>query len=1273
MLKINSQSASRVNGKTNRVVVIDSAIADYQSLSVGILEDYNLVLLDSERDGVAQISKALRDYEKIDSLHIVSHGSPGCLYLGNSQLSLDTLSSYQKELASWFALEGKHVPSLVIYGCNVAAGDAGEEFLTELRVITQANIAASTTKTGNSALEGNWNLEARLGKVDAALPFKTEAIAAYSGVFVGYEYFNIGTQVDSVASSSESVSDWTVIDSDNSILITDSYNSKNDGLRNNGIYSVTAYSPGYKFAYATSKKDGNYKLSRNSSKSFNVAQRQYSEIHLAAVSTEGSTTMEVTLNYTNGDVETKSISVPDWRTGTVPDNSERYYIDRNMDIAQKNFFKTAANYKNFDDAELYGFKVDTDSQKTLQSVTVKNTGASGRNLIVLGATGEYDDSPTVANTISQQTIQEDSLFDFTVPATTFSDPENDSLTYTATLADDSPLPDWLSFNPATQAFSGTPDNTQFGTISIKVTATDPDNQSVSTNFDLEVTQNLPEVVELANLNGSNGFKINGIDAEDYSGSSVSSAGDINADGIDDLIVGAPNASPNGQEKAGESYVVFGSDSGFGSSLDLGNLNGTNGFKINGIDADDRSGSSVSSAGDINADGIDDLIIGASSASPNDNFRAGESYVVFGSDSPFSDSLDLANLNGSNGFQINGIDASNYSGSSVSSAGDVNADGIDDLIIGTGGANREVYVVFGSDRPFSSSLDLANLNGTNGFQINGFDNFPFIGFSVSSAGDVNADGIDDLIIGANTDNEGTGASYVVFGSDSGFSSSFDLDNLDGSNGFQINGIYGGDRSGTSVSSAGDVNADGIDDLIIGAIFVDPEEQLRKIGASYVVFGSDSAFSTSFDLANLDGSNGFKIDGINTVDFFGWSVSGAGDVNTDGIDDIIVASGNARESYVVFGSDSAFSSSFDLTSLDSTNGFKIDGIASQGSQVGSAGDFNADGIDDLIIGASSASPNDNFGAGESYVLFNVANSTLPTVANEIADQTAIGSGFSFTIPETTFSDADGDVLSYSVSLADDSPLPGWLNFDPATGTLTNPVRPPVGIDSIDIKVTATDNKNTVSDTFTLSFEIPETETGKRKFRGREEKDNILGGGTPDEIRAGGGDDVVGGLAGKDRLHGEGGADRIEGGEDDDFIDGGTDNDEISGDAGVDFLLGKGGDDVLSGGEGDDILMGGEGNDTLYGGAGADRLSGFEGDDVFVLSGGDANNIIYDYSDGTDKFGLELSSFTESTIGDVSDALSIAQNNTSTTISYDSQLLATVYNTTATDLTVDDFGEF
>lgn len=366
---------------------------------------------------------------------------------------------------------------------------------------------------------------------------------------------------------------------------------------------------------------------------------------------------------------------------------------------------------------------------------------------------------------------------------------------------------------------------------IGASAADPNGDSSAGESYVVFGKVSTDAVDLENL-GSGGFRIEGIDPVDLSGTSVSSAGDVNGDGLADLIIGATFADPNGDTFAGESYVVFGKSSS--TTVDLGNL-GNGGFRIDGIDVDDRSARSVSGAGDVNGDGFADIIVGAYWADPNGQSNAGESYVVFGGTNVGV--VDLGNL-GKGGFRIDGIDTGDISGASVSGAGDVNGDGLSDLIVGATGADPngnsnagESYVVFG--KASTTAVELGNL-GNGGFRIDGIDQDDFSGISVSGAGDVNGDGLSDLIVGAhNADpsgRSGAGESYVVLGKAS--TSSVDLGNL-GSDGFRIDGVDTSDNSGISVSGAGDVNGDGLADLIIGAIGADPNGN-NDAGESFVVF-------------------------------------------------------------------------------------------------------------------------------------------------------------------------------------------------------------------------------------------------------------------------------------------------------------------------------------------------------------------------------------------------------------------------------------------------------
>jgi hypothetical protein len=364
-------------------------------------------------------------------------------------------------------------------------------------------------------------------------------------------------------------------------------------------------------------------------------------------------------------------------------------------------------------------------------------------------------------------------------------------------------------------------------------------------------------LQLSALDGTDGFRISGEGAGDRADWSVSSAGDVNGDGNDDLIVQGPGGHPDG-DVSGTAYVVFGQSTGFAANLDLSTLDGSDGFRIRGEAVDGFAGISVSYMGDVNGDGFGDLIVGANVADPNGDL-SGATWVVFGKAGGFAADVNLSTLNGTTGFRISGT-TFDQTGIYAAPAGDVNGDGFEDLIVAAYGADPngnlsgEAYVVFGEAGGFAAEVNLSTLNGTTGFRA--VDDIS--GFFVSATGDANGDGFDDLIVratGAETNGSSSGAAWVVFGKAGGFAANLDLSTLDGTTGFQISGEVEGDRSGISVSFAGDVNGDGF-----GDIFVATPTALQNAygsGAVWVVYGKAGGFAADINLSALDGTTGLQI--------------------------------------------------------------------------------------------------------------------------------------------------------------------------------------------------------------------------------------------------------------------------------------------------------------------------------------------------------------------------------------------------------------------------------
>ncbi|NET36426.1 MAG: DUF4347 domain-containing protein [Cyanothece sp. SIO1E1] len=164
------------------LLFIDTSVEGYQSLLNGVKPNIEVFLLDAHQNGIEQITQVLRQHPEAQAIHIISHGSPGCLHLGGTQLNLDTFEHYAPQLQDWFMPKREEPCTLLLYGCNVAAGDAGAEFVEKLHRFTGAAIAASTTPIGHASLGGNWHLDTSIGAIEPSMAIRPETQADWQGL-----------------------------------------------------------------------------------------------------------------------------------------------------------------------------------------------------------------------------------------------------------------------------------------------------------------------------------------------------------------------------------------------------------------------------------------------------------------------------------------------------------------------------------------------------------------------------------------------------------------------------------------------------------------------------------------------------------------------------------------------------------------------------------------------------------------------------------------------------------------------------------------------------------------------------------------------------------------------------------------------------------------------------------------------------------------------------------------------------------------------------------
>ena len=449
----------------------------------------------------------------------------------------------------------------------------------------------------------------------------------------------------------------------------------------------------------------------------------------------------------------------------------------------------------------------------------------------------------------------------------------------------------------------------------------------------------------------------GEDAGDLAGDQVATAGDVNGDGYDDFLIGAVS-DDDMDTFAGQVYLVLGKKNGWSKDTNLSTASAS----FLGEKEDDYLGDSIAGVGDVNDDGFDDFMIGAR-GNDEEGWGTGQAYLFMGRLDGWTMDTNVTSAYAS--FQ--GEHQYDHASGSLAGAGDVNGDGYDDILIGASGSDKggegtgQTYLVLGKKFGWRMDSSLKYVDAS----FVGEEVGTAIATDLAGAGDVNGDGYDDFLISSQWNNDGgenTGQTYLFFGRPEGWSMHTNISEADASfHGEKVN-----DAAGYSVAGAGDVNADGFDDFLIGSRRSGDGGDIA--GQTYLILGKADGWSMDTSLSEADasfwGENEADFAGCSVAGVGDFNGDGYDDflIGASSNDD---KESGAGQTYLILGRAKGWSMDVRLSAANASFWGEGKGDNS-GRSLAGAGDVNGDGYDDILIGAPH---NDDAGesAGQTYLIF------------------------------------------------------------------------------------------------------------------------------------------------------------------------------------------------------------------------------------------------------------------------------------------------------------------